>query len=120
MPSYWAEKIQNGTNGGRENAKKYDWDYWCAQLLDQLEHHYGLEGDDLAVAKACVEEEIFIADDRHDAMVAAGDFRIHLPNGHPFSFDPCELPDGKDYEYHFIWCCYAIVWGIQQWDAAHA
>lgn len=24
--------------------------------------------------------------------------------------------DCRDYTYHFVWCCYAIVWGIQQYD----
>lgn len=34
-----------------------------------------------------------------------------------FQFDGMDLPDGMVYSYHFIWCLYAIVWGIQQYDA---
>lgn len=27
-----------------------------------------------------------------------------------------EFPDCKTYTYHFLWCCYALAWGIQQYD----
>jgi hypothetical protein len=35
------------------------------------------------------------------------------------TFDICEAlcdHDHKKHKYHFIWCCYAIVWAIQQYD----
>jgi len=28
-----------------------------------------------------------------------------------------DIPQGKVWSYHFLWCCYAIVWAIQQYDA---
>ncbi|KAB2841179.1 MAG: hypothetical protein F9K47_11875 [Burkholderiales bacterium] len=28
--------------------------------------------------------------------------------------------DTDEYTYHFLWCCYAIVWGIQQYDQSRA
>jgi len=49
---------------------------------------------------------------------AAAEFSCELPSGKSFEFDPCELPSGMVYRYHFIWCLYAIVWGISQYDAA--
>jgi hypothetical protein len=44
---------------------------------------------------------------------AVRDFEYY---GFEFS-DPWEI-DGEDYTYHFIWCLFAIVWAIQQYDAA--
>jgi hypothetical protein len=26
----------------------------------------------------------------------------------------------EDYTFHYIWCCYALVWGIRQYDAAQS
>lgn len=26
----------------------------------------------------------------------------------------------RDYTYHFVWCCYALAWGIQKYDAQKA
>lgn len=118
--SYWAEKIQNGVNGGRDNAREFDQEAFGERLIDQIENHYCLEGKDLASVTAAVKEEILGQEEGNGPyalMHAAADFVCTLPSGEEFRFDPCGLPDGKVYSYHFIWCLYAIVWGIQQYDS---
>ena len=49
-------------------------------------------------------------------MIAAREFSCETPSG-TVRWDD-EMPDGMVYAYHFTWCCYAIVWAIQQYDAA--
>ena len=46
------------------------------------------------------------------AYDAANEYKSEY--GHEFSdFWECDL---QDYTYHFIWCLYAIVWGIEKYD----
>lgn len=130
-PSYWAEKLQHGNFSGRDGGKVWDQDIFKAHLLDQIENHYGFEGEKLTELKAAVEEEIFQLHDgdgphmmRHAAYEFSYEFeedRWRTGYDHQrtwkFHFEGMDLPDGMIYSYHFLWCLYAIVWGIQQWDA---
>jgi hypothetical protein len=114
--SYWAEKLQNGVHGGSDQSQVFDFDTFKAELLDQIEG-YGLEDAKAAELREVVGDEITETGDRGEAYAMAREFRHESEDGETFEFDPCELPDGKVYRYHFIWCLYAIVWGIQQYDA---
>jgi hypothetical protein len=114
---YWAEKIQNGQHGGRDETKVFSEDLFKGRLLAQLTDYYGLEGADLAFITTAVQRDILSQEGKYDLLIAARDFSCNLPSGGKFHFDTCELPDGKEYAYHFVWCLYAIVWGIQQYDA---
>ena len=112
---YWAEKLHHGVHGGRDGAKVFDEDLFRKRLVDQLTEHYGLEGDQLRDVSDALRNEVLLQDGKYDLLIAARDFK----HGN-FRFDTCELPDGKEYAYHFVWCLYAIVWGIQQYDSAKA
>ncbi len=129
--SYWAEKLRHGTFGGRDGAKVWDQDTFKTHLLDQLENNYDLEGTKLAEVKVAVEEEIFQrhdGDGPHMMRFAAYEFSYEFEEDRwrtgydhqrtwKFHFEGMDLPDGMVYAYHFLWCLYAIVWGIQRWDA---
>lgn len=134
---YWGEKLCLGVHGGSSAAKRFDGDDFLKQLIEQLDG-YGLEADDLEAVTEAIREEIVVDEGRDCALRTAAEFR-HV-SGEPehsdlcrrtkrygegcicgakrreFEFDSCELPDGEVYSYHFLWCLYAIVWGIQQWD----
>lgn len=147
--SYWAEKLQHGTSGGRDHAREFSEELFAARLLEQLSSYFGLESPDLETVAAAVKEEVLERESGNGPyalMHAAAEFECeygeqpeHTPlcrksragyrstcicgadrTRKTFSFDPCELPDGKEYSYHFLWCLYAIVWGVQQYDAATA
>lgn len=129
-PSCWAEKLQHGNFSGREGGKVWDQDTFKSNLLDQLTNHYDFEGEKLAEVKAAVEEEIFQRHDgdgphmmRHAAYEFSYEFEedrhrtgYEYQRTWKFHFEGMDLPDGMVYSYHFIWCLYAIVWGIQRWD----
>lgn len=112
---YWAEKLCNGTSGGRSNAKEFDQDAFEERVLDHL-GYYDLGKLRLEEVKQAVRDEVF-SDDKYDQIVAVRDFVHRFDDGSKFRFELCEFPDGLVYSYHFQWCLYAIVWGIQQWDA---
>jgi hypothetical protein len=116
---YWAEKLEHGQHGGRDGAKQFSEDLFRGRLLEQLTEYYSLEGAELATVTEALRNDVLRQDGKYDLMIAARDFSCKLPSG-KFEFDPCELPDGKEYTYHFLWCLYAIVWGIQQYDAVRA
>jgi hypothetical protein len=116
--SYWAEKLQHGTHGGRDGARVWSDDLFRDQLRDSVKDS-GLEGDDLTAVMDALEEDVLRQDNKYELLIAARDFSCKIPSRESerygkFQFD--ELPDGKEYAYHFSWCLYAIVWGIQQYD----
>lgn len=139
--SYWAEKLRGGVHGGRESAMVYNQELFAKRLLAQLSEYYGFEGEELAEITQAVKDEVLTDDWEGAVKTAARDFTHEFETGatpcpackgvrsflcskcdggeicRKFHFDMCEIPDGKDYSYHFIWCLYAIVWGIQQYDA---
>lgn len=119
---YWSEKLMNGQSSGIDAAKVWSDDLFKLRLVDRLTNYYSLEGSDLVEVTQALQDEVLIYDNKHELLNAAANF-THSPNGEKskiFCFDNCDLPDGKEYSYHFIWCLYAIVWGIKQYDLAKA
>lgn len=114
--SYWSEKLLNGTSshGARWSAQEFDEEHFRKTLIDHLTNHYDLQGERLvAVTKDLNEQMNFCSGQgQHAFLQAAYDFKSH-----GFEFECCELPSGMVYQYQFLWCLYAIVWGIQQYDA---
>lgn len=115
-PSYWAEKLQHGTHGGSDAGKVWDAESFKASLIDHLDN-YCLAEEDHAVVLQELKDGFSSEDSKYYLIPSALDFSCDLPSGGKFEFESCEMPDGMVYAYHFIWCLYAIVWGIQQWDA---
>lgn len=132
--SYWAEKLQHGSCGGREGATVWDQDAFQDHLLGQLSH-YDFTPKKLAELTAAVKEEIFQrhdGDGAHMMRNAAYEFtyefeedrdgrgyleKIRSPRTvEKFQFEGMDLPSGMVYSYHFTWCLYAIVWGIAKYD----
>jgi hypothetical protein len=123
---YWAEKLQHGTHGGRDGAKVWNEDLFKERIVAQLTEYYDLKGKDLAAVTQALKDEVLCQDNKYDLLIAARDFSCRLPSMEHlrendrhgnFHFDTTELPDGKEYAYHFVWCIYAIVWAIQKYDA---
>ncbi len=109
-PSYWAEKCQASDRDGIEE--------WSPEQFKHTVWHWM---DDSSATKddrdEVVNEVISIADDGEwRAMTAAQDFRSE--NDYQL-YDFWEN-DCKVFTYRFLWCCYAICWGIQQYDKAKA
>lgn len=141
-PSYWAEKLQHGNFSGRDGGKVWNQDTFRAHLLDQLARYFEDEPAKLAEITPVVEEDIFrlhdgdgphvmhhaayeftyVFEEDREPVLAGFDraFKSRYSQKNQFQFEGMDLPDGMIYSYHFLWCLYAIVWGIQQWDARAA
>lgn len=113
-PSYWAEKIQNGVHGGQDTCKVFSAALFKEQVLNRL-GNWDLSTEALEHVKFRLGTEVFTDEEGY-----FGEYEHYRKlwefNCNGVQFD-CELPDGKHHNYHFVWCLYAIVWGIQQWDA---
>jgi hypothetical protein len=123
-PRYWAEKLQSGRN----DAKEFSIEALKEQVMGWLDNYDPEEFTAEKRAGVVEEIEMEIFDqygdtDEHEAIKALFNFKYQLNKDDPrrvLTFDHCEGPYGKRWSYHYIWCLWAIVWGIQQWDAREA
>ena len=126
--SYWAEKIEASNKSGRGNGiKEFDIDKAHDAVRDYfkttIEELQPDEEDDAAEAanKAeklaslteALDDEIFRTSDEYEFVEAvrnfdSGDFEI---------VDFWEYTT-DEYTHSFVWCCYALAWGIQKYDDA--
>lgn len=136
---YWAEKIQASD---REGVRKFSHAKFQAMVRSWVDEHaesYKPDDEDAeAVARhsaayaelrAEVESEVVCADDNSTRCYdAATDFRHNGDawqefHGKDAEFEFSDVWDGFDYTtseytFRFGWCCYALAWGIEKYDAA--
>ena len=133
---YWAEKIEAADNTG---VTRHSHDEFMRQINDWVDQHAEGDkpGDDepeqlalwaeaYAELRAEVESEVLSADSNEvRCFDAANDFThagdawkaFHGPDA-KFEFTDFWEVDTKEYTPRFLWCCYALAWGIEQYDAA--
>ncbi|MFM0163851.1 hypothetical protein PQR39_25990 [Paraburkholderia sediminicola] len=145
-PQNWSEKLLatdcRGARGGA--AKKFSEEKFKASIkrwfdehfeeeiqndasLDEADWNYEEDAEQRAknVAERKVRRDAIWAeiesdvlchsDNEHQAAQAAYDFEHD-----GFSFQDFIEVDNTDYTFHFIWCTYAVVWGIKRYDEAKA
>ena len=120
-PGYWQEKICDGS----DRARDFDWDRFRAEALAEFDRATVDEADEerRATARRDLEDELDEADpDKFGAVQLVRNYQ-YRPDGYQepayFWFDLSESPpDGEGWNYHYIWCCRAIVWAIEQYDAS--
>lgn len=113
-PGYWSEKLQsvNTTSG----YKQYSKEKFEEQVKEYFDDHMNpdIEDDDMKANlwDAIKEEVLYYSDYEHEAYDAIYKFEF---GGIRFQ----DFFDGgypESYTYHYIWCLYAIVWGIMKYD----
>lgn len=139
-PQYWSEKLLatdcSGSRGGA--AKEFSKEKFEASIKRWFDEHFEEEiredvnpdeetsshnSASIALRKArrdetwseIVSSVLRCSDNEHEALGAAMDFE-HLG----FRFQDFYEVDNRDYTFHFIWCAYAIAWGIKRYDEAKA
>lgn len=100
---YWAEKVMAADKNGK--VEEFDPELTKRKLIEALREMRGS-------ATRAERRDIY---DAVEACLDAGELetRRELSDHFPDSWE-WRL---TDYTYHFVWCCYAIAWGIQQYDA---
>ncbi len=118
---YWSEKLE-AVDGTRRNgsAKEYSPEVFSQIVKEKLVYwmrDYGLDRSERRELRESVEDEVLNCADEGDvrAYDAANGFSVTI-GGHTFEFQDFWEHDLTDYTHRFIWCCYALAWGIQVYD----
>ncbi len=125
-PGYWSEKLQAGASTA-DRALYMDWDANAFKKAVIEEYARWLESSELLDPEASndLKDQIRceILDEAHSeelACVAVANF--HCDDA-PDLFDDFLMDLGSschEYSFHYLWCCYAIVWAISQYDQREA
>ena len=146
-PQYWAEKLtavsNNGGRYGKSGAMEFSEEKFQEAIKYRFDSHFEDEvAEDASILSDATEEDPLDAktlagiaerkrerddlwdeiedhifgegSDEHALMQAAYDFEY---KGKQFFQDFWES-NHHDYTFQYIWCLYAIVWGIQKYDNA--
>ena len=121
-PQYWSEKIRTGTGMNGLIAKEYSEELFKKHVTEHVTEY--LDSIDLTQAERdavteAIRVQILESGDcyyEHAARALLEDFAADGSNFRIFE-DIWEW-DLTDYTVHFLWCCFAIRWGISQFDAA--
>ena len=104
-PSYWAKKCQ----AGKESLDEYQPKIFMQRIEECMN-----EGEFSEWARKAVKYEVLshAGDGEHEAIQSAMDFEIDGQQAFP-DFYEYNL---RDWTLHYLWICYAIIWGINQYD----
>ena len=130
-PGYWGEKLQAMPDKGfkefspalfRANVKDY-FDNW-------VESNQPNEDDKPEVITAFdklkatlwedLENEVLLNDHYSDCLAISAAMDFECSDVPSFNMHDFYEHRNTDYTTHFIWCCYAIAWGIKTYDQSVA
>ena len=119
-PSYWHEKM---VAEGRERAKEFSKDHILEYVRERLDAWIEEEGptqEEIATVKSNI-DLLIVSPLNSGEYGMEGSCRLlyEFPCSRSEGFqldEPTDWPSFQEYTYHFLWCLYAIVWGIQQYD----
>lgn len=119
-PGYWSEKLQAPAP---QDAEKFSADAFRQRVKEAFdawaaEYESSDEPGSKAQLWSDLEDDVLsIADDGEiRAIDAARDFSSAAAED--FGMDDCWEWRCREYTFHFIWCCYAIAWGVKTYDVA--
>ncbi len=134
---YWAEKVEAADKG--DGVKKFSFEKFTREIndwIDRREEEYKPDDDEpeqIELHKAAfvelreaIKDDVLSADENDvRAFDAANDFE-HSGDAWQAAFGPKSKfafydfweVDLTEYTHRFVWCCYALAWGIKQYDAA--
>ena len=117
-PHYWGEKLESiGTNAG---YRDFDSDHFERRVTEYF-HDFFVDKCDVAKAECWrdIEESVLsLSDNEHEAYDAVRDFSFDTPK-YMEDFHFQDFFDGggtEEYTFHYIWCLYAIAYGVQEYD----
>lgn len=111
---YWLEKLEAEDRSA--GAEEFSREVFLAGLRDKLADWEQFDGfpEDLRVAQESLDQHLEHCNSHEELSAAVLEWDW---NGDSFMATGCyELPDGMVYTEHYLWCLWAIVWGIRQYD----
>lgn len=118
---YWSEKLRavdscmkkgSATEIDEERVKAVINEYRIGWMRDNR-HRMGKEAR--RELWESVEDRVMSADNADEMLRAAYDFSERAA-GRTFQFDDLWDHNFERFTYHFVWCCYALAWGIKKYD----
>lgn len=114
-PGYWSEKLEAPEHNA---AQTYSYEVFGARVLEWFNDVAAdLEPDEATSLRAALEEQVLA--DRLEAVHSELEARTLLGQ---FEHNGQRIHDSwewslREYDWSFLWCCWAIVWGIGQYRA---
>lgn len=108
--SYWAEKCLAGDNVN--GIKEYSPDTFVQAIEDYLTNDETTD----TIRKNARNELLPLKDEGEETVRQAVSNYECKDGNEVFTFDDFFEYDLTDYTYHFVWCCYAIAWGVKMYD----
>jgi hypothetical protein len=139
-PSYWGEKLQSvDRDGYHPGYKEYSPEKFKERVeekvkewIEEFEGEYDSDEEELETQRKEFARQLrnavtdcvtgYADDGEYKAHESLQDFSFvyesnRFTNSHKYEFSDTWEWDLKDYTYRYIWCLYALVWGIQKYDA---
>ncbi|MEV1657134.1 hypothetical protein ABZR11_28250 [Pseudomonas aeruginosa] len=119
-PGYWSEKCL-AVDGGRQSGSvfEYDHDKFLAVINEYLPFWLeDLDEERHEEVREAFKDEVLdrLEDgDEHGNYRIANEFSMTV-DGHDLEFTDLWERSFRRFTHHFLWCCYALVWGIDQYD----
>jgi hypothetical protein len=122
---YWTEKLV-AIDGNRYGGKAKE---FCQDKFKRIINRYRIDWMREAKERGSLDKDgrrelweavnydvlDHVEDGGERAMIAAHDFR-HVVDRKSWEFTDIWEHDFTDYTHRLVWCCYALAWGIQQYD----
>ena len=133
-PGYWSEKMEGVT--GYNKGKVFNSDLIVKSIISHIESCYeGCDFDDYInpVTDESFESEEDLIDalkvevysyfeykelDEHRFVSAVDEFRSEIHEDFNFQ-DEWEWLETHEWSHHYIWCCYAIAYGVGKYNQAN-
>lgn len=123
-PGYWSEKLLS-VDGGRNGASAMEFsvEKFTSVLTEYVNDWLAdraVPDEDAEALRQAVKEEVIDLIESEDESYSyrLGDEFRHDVNGAEFHFQDLWDHNFRRFTHRFLWCCYALSWGIQQYDAA--
>ena len=116
-PDYWAEKLQAPAP---QAAYRYSPEVFRTRVLEWFaDASDDLEAEEAESLRAALNEQVL--DDADGLLQVEGEARRRLSY---FEHDGRHIADSwewrlREFDWQFLWCCHAIVWGIAQYRHLH-
>jgi hypothetical protein len=111
-PDYWSGKLVNPDE--RDGTRRYSRDRFKPRVLEWYMQQSEYEPDEAGSLHQALEDQVFswgAPDSAHEAIERLRDFK----HGNIQIYEPWDF-DFNEWDWQYLWCCWAIVQGIAQYN----
>lgn len=110
---YWSEKVLSGDRSGRGNGiKEFSIELARKSLKEYVRDYADPPKNERSEFHSDLRDSIYYSEDEWEFVEAVRNYRSKHLCLSDFLIDA----NFDEYTHHFVWCCYALAWGIQKYD----